>query len=249
MSSTPIDPHAARLSAEAAPPCDAGASALHGAGPRALPRGGMASGAGSAPLSDADLVERAKTDPEAFGVLYERHAHAVFAFVLSKLRERAQAEDVTSQTFLQALRALPRYQERGVPIRSWLFRIAANLVTDLHRTPTVVQPLQVWQQGQSLVASARADAEGTGVEATAFDPPDPRAEAEIAAWEGAEDFLRLIVDLTAEQRAVLQLRFAEGLSIAEVAQRMERSQGAVKMLLMRGLQQLRRRWGQEAGND
>jgi RNA polymerase sigma-70 factor (ECF subfamily) len=205
--------------------------------------------ADAAAPSDAALIERAKNDPEAFGVLYERHVQSVFAFVFSKVRDRAQAEDITSQTFLQALRALPRYQQRGVPIRSWFFRIAANLVTDLHRAPVAMQPLQVWQQGQAIVASGRVDAASAGSDVVAFDPPDPRAEAEIAAWESAEDFLRLIVDLTPEQRTVLQLRFAEGLAIAEIARQMDRSEGAVKMLMMRGLQQLRRRWGTEAGHD
>jgi RNA polymerase sigma-70 factor (ECF subfamily) len=137
-----------------------------------------------------------------------------------------------------------------VPIRSWFFRIAANLIADLYRAPATVQPLQVWQHGQTLAASGRTDAEGYGgSDGAIFDPPDPRAEAEIAAWEGAEDFLRLVADLTPEQRLVLQLRFAESLSIAEIARQMGRSEGAIKMLMMRGLQQLRRRWGREAVDD
>jgi hypothetical protein len=88
-------------------------------------------------LDDADLVARAvgadeeAPDPEAFGALYERHVHAVFTFALRKLHNCTQAEDVTSQTFLQALRALPRYQPQGVSIRNWFFRIASNLVADL----------------------------------------------------------------------------------------------------------------------
>src|SRR5579871_6889962 len=62
---------------------------------------------------DATLIEHAKGNPEAFGVLYERYVRAVFAFAFSKTHDTALAEDITSQTFLQALRALPRYEQRG----------------------------------------------------------------------------------------------------------------------------------------
>lgn len=208
------------------------------------------SGVTLAALDDADLIERAKSEPEAFGVLYERYVDVVFAFAFARLRDRTQAEDITSQTFLQALRALPRYQQRGAPIRSWLFRIAANLIADLHRAPAPIQPLHVRQHGQTLAAAGRADPEGkVGGDTALFDPPDPRAEAAIAAWENAEDFLRLIADLTPEQRTVLQLRFAEGLSFGDIAARMARSEGAVKMLMLRGLQHLRRRMDREAADD
>jgi RNA polymerase sigma-70 factor (ECF subfamily) len=181
-------------------------------------------------LDDTTLIERAKVEPDAFGALYERHVRSVFAFAYSKLRDGAAAEDVTSQTFLQALRALPRYQQRGVPIRSWLFRICANLIADRHRVPIAETPLR---------RSGGLDRDNEAGEH--HDPPDPRAEADIAAWEQAEDFARLIADLTPEQRTVVRLRFADGLPIAEIAAQMARSEGAVKMLLMRALQNLRRR--------
>ena len=83
-------------------------------------------------LDDADLVACAvgtsetAPDAEAFGVLYERYVHRVFAFALSRLHDRTQAEDVTSQTFLQALQALPRYQQRGVPISDLLTTIVTR---------------------------------------------------------------------------------------------------------------------------
>lgn len=184
-------------------------------------------------LDDAGLVEQARAHPGAFGLLYERHVRSVFAFSFSKLHDKALAEDITSQTFLQALRALPRYQQRGVPFRSWLFRITANLIADQHRAQRPEQPL-----------AGREDSAGSEEP----DLPDPRGEEEIHAWEQAEAFAHLIADLTPEQRTVVQLRFAEGLPIAEIAARMARSEGAVKMLLMRALQNLRRRLTQEAGH-
>ena len=185
-------------------------------------------------LDDAALVETAKQSPDAFGLLYERHVRSVFAFCYSKLQDGPLAEDLTSQTFLQALKALPRYQQRGTPFKSWLFRIAANLITDRHRARRPEQPLETPPPGYD--------------EGAAFEPADPKSEADIAAWEQAEDFNRLIADLTTEQQAVVRLRFIDGLPMADIAAQVGRSEGAVKMLLMRALQNLRRRLAQEAAH-
>jgi RNA polymerase sigma-70 factor, ECF subfamily len=193
---------------------------------------------GSAPshaqMDDAALVEAAKQSPEAFGVLYERYVRSVFAFCYSKLHDGHLAEDLTSQTFLQALRALPRYQERGTPIRGWLFRIAANLITDRMRAQRPEQPLGTPPPGFDNAA--------------AFEPADPQSEAEITEWEQADNFNHMIADLSPEQRSVVRLRFVDGLPLAEIAAQVGRSEGAVKMLLMRALQNLRRRLSEEAAH-
>ncbi|MGH2345185.1 MAG: RNA polymerase sigma factor [Chloroflexota bacterium] len=183
-------------------------------------------------MDDAALVAAAKQSPEAFGALYERHVRSVFAFCFSKLHDGHLAEDLTSQTFLQALRALPRYQERGIPIRSWLFRIASNLITDRLRTQHPEQPLGEPPPGVG--------------DAAPFEPVDPKSEAEITNWEQADDFNHLIASLSPEQQKVVRLRFVDGLPMAAIAARVGRSEGAVKMLLMRALQNLRRRLGEEA---
>ena len=185
-------------------------------------------------MDDATLVETAKQSPEAFGVLYERYVRSVFAFCYSKLHDGHLAEDLTSQTFLQALRALPRYQERGAPIRSWLFRIAANLITDRMRAQRPEQPLNTPPPGFE--------------DAAAFEPADPQSEADITEWEQADNFNHMIAALSPEQRKVVQLRFLEGLPLAEIAAHVGRSEGAVKMLLMRALQNLRRRLGEETAH-
>jgi RNA polymerase sigma-70 factor (ECF subfamily) len=186
-------------------------------------------------LDDIALVERAKADPEAFGALYERYARSVFAFAYSKVRDGSVAEDLTSQTFLQALRALPRYEQRGAPFRSWLFRIAANLIADRHRAPVAEVPLR------------RHASEGEDA-AEPLDLEDPHAEEDITSWERAEAFARLVEGLTPEQRTVVHLRFVDGLPIADIAAKMARSEGSIKMLLMRALQNLRRTMAMETSN-
>ena len=182
---------------------------------------------------EIELIERAKVEAEAFGILYDRYVRTVFAFAFSKVRDQAQAEDLTSQTFLQALKALPRYQQRGLPFRSWLLRITANLITDQHRAAAPTQSLQERPRGLG----------DTEDDTPSYDPPDPHAQESIAAWEGVEDFEKLIAGLTEEQQEVLRLRFVEGLAIGEIAEQLHRTEGSVKMLLLRGLQQLRRSVG------
>jgi RNA polymerase sigma-70 factor (ECF subfamily) len=183
-------------------------------------------------LGEAELVERAKADPDAFALLYERHVRSVYAFALSRVHDVHSAEDVTSQTFLKALRGLPRYEYRGAPFRSWLLRIAANLVVDLRRAPHAEVPLLRHPAGTDLDEEIQV--------------VDEQAEQDIAAWEQAEAFSRLIAELTSEQRTAVQLRFVDGLQIAGIAEKMSRSEGSVKMLLMRALQNLRRTLALEA---
>lgn len=188
-------------------------------------------------LDDAALVGRAvgtwdsAPDPEAFGELYERYMPAIFAFAMRNLHDRPQAEDITSETFLRALRALPRYTDRGLPIRSWFFRIAVNLINDLHRAAPAV-PVR------SLAGDDEAQSGSGG--ALPPDLPDPQAEAAIDACEEAQEFGHLLDGLPRAQRIVIRLRFADGLTVATIAARMGRSTGAVRLLQFRGLEHMRR---------
>ena len=84
---------------------------------------------GAATVTDEDLAVRSRTDAEAFGLLYERYVDRVHAFAMSRLRDHSAAEDVTSEVFLKALRAIDRYQPI-LPFRAWLFQIATNAVID-----------------------------------------------------------------------------------------------------------------------
>ena len=202
-------------------------------------------------LDDAELVERAvgasdgAPDPAAFGELYERYMPAIFAFAMRNLHDRPKAEDITSETFLRALRALPRYEHRGMPLRSWFFRIAVNLINDLHRAAPVLS-----------VRSLAGDNEAPGGQGGAPPPdlPDPWAAAAIDACEQAQEFRHLLEGLPRAQRTVIRLRFADGLTVATIAARMGRSTGAVRLLQFRGLQHMRHRRAHEilselAGGD
>src|SRR3990172_5178105 len=78
------------------------------------------------------LIEASQKDPSRFVKLYERYFDRVYAFALVRTGNQAAAEDVTADTFRQAFQNLARFQWRGAPVSSWLFRIAANTATDLH---------------------------------------------------------------------------------------------------------------------
>ncbi len=156
-------------------------------------------------------IEAAQKDPSRFAELYEENFERVYAFVVRRVRDRHDAQDVTSEVFQQALANLPRFEWRGVPFAAWLYRIAANAVVD------------------HLKKSSREVAM----------PEDALAASEIDRVEERATLFRSVHRLPADQRRVIVMRFAEGKSIREVAQEIGRSEGAVKQLQWRGLQTLR----------
>ena len=160
------------------------------------------------------LVEAAQRDPAKFGVLYELHFERVYAFVASRVRDRGTAEDVTSDVFHKALANLGSYEWRGVPFAAWLLRIASNAVID---------------------HAKRAAREITLAE----DPPEPATKTELRMVEDRARLFKLVRELPATQRQVVQQRFVEQRSIREIAQRLGKTAGAIKQLQLRAVQSLR----------
>jgi RNA polymerase sigma-70 factor (ECF subfamily) len=175
-------------------------------------------------MTDADerrLVEAAQRDPSRFADLYERHFERVYAFLISRLRNRDLAEDVTAEVFHRALAGLPRYEWRGVPFGAWLIRIASNALAD-------------------CVKSAAREVVNSDALPEPFDVDDPDRFEEHAR------LFRLVDGLPPDQRRVIVERFVDERSIRDIAQRMNRTEGAVKQLQFRALQALRTRM--EASN-
>lgn len=177
------------------------------------------------PEASAALIERARHDRVAFGELYDLYLRRVYAFSLTHTRDRDEAEDVTAATFERALNAIGRYEDRGAPLSSWLFRIAANIVTDRYRRESRVHTL-----GDEPVPEDRL--EGQGEE-------DPQVQVE--RWERAAVLREQIASLAPDQQDAIRLRYLEGLSLAEVAERMGRNENATKQLLHRATTSLRAR--------
>ncbi|HXM23980.1 MAG TPA: sigma-70 family RNA polymerase sigma factor [Terriglobales bacterium] len=163
------------------------------------------------------LVEAAQKDPTRFGELYEINFERVYAFIARRVGDRDAAEDLTSEVFHKALANLRRFEWRGVPFAAWLLRIATNAIAD--RSQRAGRELAVDDPPElSEEASADVDVE----------------EVEHRAW-----LFRLVDQLPADQRRVIAMRFAEEKSIREIAEELGRTEGAVKQLQFRGLQNLR----------
>lgn len=162
------------------------------------------------------LIEAAQVDPAKFGDIYEIHFELIYAFVARRVRDRDTAEDLTADVFHKALASLRNYESRGAPFAAWLIRIAANAVADQYK---------------------RAAREAPGPE----DPPEPAANPDLEATEHRAHLFRLVNQLPSDQRQVIFERFVEQRSIREIAQQFGRSEGAVKQLQFRALQNLRAR--------
>lgn len=169
---------------------------------------------------ERSLIEAAQRDPRQFGELYEHHFERVYAFVVRRVRDRDAAQDLTAEVFHQALAHLGRFEWRGVPFSAWLLRIAANAISD---------------RGQRLAR-----------ESGSMIADDPQTESLEDVEERARLF-RLVDALPDDQRRVVHLRFAEQRSIREIAETLGRSEGAVKQLQFRGLENLRLRIGKAHG--
>ncbi len=179
--------------------------------------------AGKIPGGEADerlLVEAAQKDPSQFVALYENHFERVYAFIVGRVRDRDEAEDLTSEVFHRALANLPRFEWRGAPFAAWLLRIAANAVADR------------WRRA----------AKDRDVPA-----PDGPAEINLEEDEHRARLFRLVDTLPADQGRVIAMRFAQEKSIREIAREIGRSEGAVKQLQFRGLQSLRTQLSKQSG--
>jgi RNA polymerase sigma-70 factor (ECF subfamily) len=165
---------------------------------------------------DRLLIEAAQADPARFVDLYERYVSRVFAFVSRRTPDRATAEDITSRVFEHALEHLGRFKWRGIPFGAWLFRIASNAMADR------------WRQ------------EARDSHDPAADVPDSR---ELEDIERHLMVFQLVDRLPDVQRQVIEMRFVEEKSIREIAAALERSEGAVKQLQLRALENLRKGMG------
>ena len=159
------------------------------------------------------LIEAAQADPARFVDLYERYFHRVYAYAIRRTASRAEAEDITSEVFERALVNLPRFEWRGVPLIAWLFRIAANAMADRRQQ----------------------------IERNSTDPPpDVPDESESTTIERRAMLFQLVDRLPDLQRQVIEMRFVDGKSIREMAAALKRSEGAVKQLQLRALDNLRK---------
>jgi RNA polymerase sigma-70 factor (ECF subfamily) len=167
------------------------------------------------------LVEAARQDRARFVDLYDEYFELVYAYVVRRTRNRDEAEDLAAEVFRKALENLSRFKWTGAPFGAWLLRIASNLIADRGR-----------RQARELSSGPRA---GKG----ATSPQTQQRSVEDA--ERRAMLFRMVDGLSDDQRRVIQLRFGEEKSIREIAAETRRTEGAVKQLQFRALENLRKR--------
>ena len=174
-------------------------------------------GSGSPVGDERLLVEAAKNDPSRFAELYELNFVRVYAYIARRVGDRDVAQDLTADVFHKALAGIKSFEWRGVPFAGWLLRIAANMIVD---------------------RSKRSGREVSGQEDLP-DLPDLGAQPKLEEADHSGRLFHLVDQLPADQRRVIGMRFAEEKSIREIATELGRSEGAVKQLQFRALQNLR----------
>ena len=166
------------------------------------------------------LVELARGgDTEAFGMLYDHYHPQVYRFLYYRVGSQALAEDLTSDTFFRALRSMSSFRWQGKDFGAWLMTIARNLTTDHYK-------------------SGRNRLEMTTEDMSPHDSATEGPESAVLASLTNEALMEALRQLPAEQQECLVMRFLQGMSIAETAQVMGRSDGAIKQLQLRAVRNL-----------
>ena len=156
-------------------------------------------------------VEAAQRDPSRFGELYEENFYRVYTYIAGRVWDRHQAEDLTADVFREALAGIGKFEWRGVPFSAWLMGIASRTVADHFKR--------------------------SGREAgNASDEPEQQVNEEI---ERRAILYELVDRLPEAQYRVIHMRFVEQKSIREIAEELGRSEGAVKQLQLRAIENLR----------
>jgi len=166
------------------------------------------------------LVELARSgDKDAFGQLYDHYQPSVYRFLYYRVGSMTLAEDLTAETFFRALRSMHSFRWQGKDFGAWLMTIARNLTADHFK-------------------AGRTRLEQTTEDMQTLDSTAEGPEIEVLSSLTNEALLRALGELPTEQRECLIMRFLQGLSIAETAEILGRSSGAVKQLQLRGVRNL-----------
>ena len=171
-----------------------------------------------------EIVQRAQQgDADAFGQLYDRYVDVVFRYVQYRVSNPTLAEDLTSETFLRALRRISSYTWQGRDFGAWLVTIARNLIADHYKS------------GRYRLEVATSDLVEAGADRSTDGPED-----EVLAGLTNAALIEAVKQLNAEQQECIALRFLQGMSVAETAQIMGKNEGAIKALQYRAVKSLSR---------
>lgn len=172
------------------------------------------------------LVEAAQQDRARFADLYEEYLEVVYAYVARRVGNRASTEDLTSEVFRKALASLPRFKWTGAPFGAWLLRIASNVIADRAKRQAKEKNAESTLVANDLRVASRSK---------------QAQESDLENAERRARLFRMVSELPDDQQRVVSMRFASEKSIREIANELDRSEGAVKQLQFRALENLRKK--------
>ena len=173
-------------------------------------------------LTDQEVLKfAAKGDSAAFGELYDRYVGRIYNYIFYRTGNQHDAEDLTARVFTRAMKHIGNYQDRGLPISAWLYRIAHNLVANWHRDNSRRKEIPL-DDGYNVLRQSDLPPEGA-----------------LEKLEEQEELLQVIRRLPDERQQLLILKFVEHLPNAEIGRIMGRTEGAIKSLYHRTLISLR----------
>lgn len=170
-------------------------------------------------ISNSIVAKAIAGDDSALTTIYETFQPKIQRFLYYRVGDPLAAEDLTTEVFLRVIEKIPKYRIKDVPLQAWIFQIARNLAVDYFRRQSIRSHLEL---DPTLPANG--------------DGPDTQVARQLAG----EHLKAALGQLTDGQSDVLTLRFISGLSIAETAQTLNKSESAVKALQARGLEALHR---------
>lgn len=176
------------------------------------------------------LIERAKTDSEAFGVIFDTYYKNIVAYISRKIGDVDTAQDIAAETFIKSLRSLPMFQWRGISVEAWLYTIATNEIRMYLRGKKINLSLDVLYEQQGFEVADDYDLEH---EVIAAEHRHEMHEKFLLAKKALET-------LPQKYRQVLQLRFNEGKKVSEIAAALGLREGTVKSQISRGVTLVRK---------
>lgn len=176
------------------------------------------------------LINAAKTDPQAFGLLYERYVDRIYNYIYFRVGSVTDAEDLTAKVFFKALRNIGSYRHMGLPFSAWLYRIAHNLVANYHRDRSKTQEISI----ENLVVE----------DTSRISAPEHLLEIQ----QENTYLMGLINDLSPQKRELIILKYVHKLSNEEIGQILGKTEGAIKSLYHRTLVELKERARRSSDN-
>jgi len=176
---------------------------------------------------EKEIINEAKKNPEAFGLLYDKYYQPIFSYVLKRTANLELAQDLTSQTFFKALKGLGNFRWQNIPFSSWLYRIATNEVNSFYRKHKKF--IQISLEEIPEIPSK--------------DNPDEELKMAEKELKSKEEFIKLhqsISKLDLIYQTVITLRFFDKKKISEIGQILGKPEGTIKSQIHRALKELKK---------